>query len=198
MAGRDERVFLVRHGETEWNGQGRRQGQLDSPLTRRGEQQADAVGQRLRPCSIDAVLSSPLGRAHQTALIIAGHLGHRVETLDALAELHHGELAGLSNEQIEARHPGLLREREQDKYQWRFPKGESYQDAAGRARDALQHLADAGYVRPLLVTHEMIGRLLLAALLDLRPDDALAQNIPHGTIVEIDPCERLAFRHRIP
>jgi len=49
----------------------------------------------------------------------------------------------------------------------------------------------------VVVTHEMIGRVLLAVLLDLNPDDALAQSLPHGTIVEIDPGERSTLRHPV-
>lgn len=56
-----DEVFLARHGQTEWNVQRRRQGQLDSPLTSLGVQQARCNADLLRPCSADAVITSPLG-----------------------------------------------------------------------------------------------------------------------------------------
>jgi probable phosphoglycerate mutase len=192
-----QRVFLVRHGETEWNLTGRRQGQLDSPLTDKGYTDAESVARLVQSWSIDAVLSSPRGRARQTALIIADYLGHSAEMLDALAELHHGSLAGLTNREIEERHPGLLREREADKYNWQFPGGESYRDAAVRAQQALQGIGDRGYTRPLLVTHEMIGRMLLSSLLNLNPDDALARDLPHATVLEVRPAEKVLLKHRV-
>ncbi len=182
-----ERVFLVRHGETEWNVEGRRQGQLDSPLTLRGQQHAEAIAQLASSWSVDVLLSSPLGRAHRTATVIAEHIGPTVTTCDGLAELHHGSLAGLTNQEIDERFPGLLEHRESDKYNWQFPGGESYREAALRARRVLERVRDAGYVRPMLVTHEMIGRMLLAALVPFDAEQALAHNLPHGSVAEISP-----------
>jgi len=59
-----EEVFLTRHGETEWNQVGRRQGQLHAPLTPAGMEEAHRVADRLVPLPIDGVFSSPLGRAN--------------------------------------------------------------------------------------------------------------------------------------
>jgi probable phosphoglycerate mutase len=99
--------------------------------------------------------------------------------------VHHGTFAGLTNQQIEARHPGELVRRETQKYTWRFPDGESYADADIRACTALDDVARAGAASPLLVTHEMIGRMLLRALLGLQPDQALSWSLPHGVVAEV-------------
>jgi probable phosphoglycerate mutase len=79
-----ERVILVRHGETEWNRLGRRQGQLDSPLTSEGERHARAVASLVASTAVDSIFSSPLGRAHRSALIIAAKVGRPVRVLEAL------------------------------------------------------------------------------------------------------------------
>lgn len=184
-----ERVVLVRHGETEWNRVGRRQGQLDSPLTPDGERHAEAVASLVASTTADAVFSSPLGRAHRSALIIAAKIDMPVRVLEALAEVHHGALAGLTHEQIEAKHPGELKRRDAQKYTWRFPNGESYADADIRASTALEQVAQAGVASPLLVTHEMIGRMLLRALLNLRPEQALSWSLPHGAVAEVSPAD---------
>lgn len=178
-----EQVVLVRHVETEWNAVGRRQGQLDSPLTRKGSAQAAALARRMHGRGIDRIYSSPLARARQTATPIAATLLLPVVELDDLAELHHGGLAGLTNEEIEERHPGELARREEQKYDWRFPGGESYFDADVRAERALQRIERDGAARPLLVTHEMLARMLIRHLLGLPPREALRWNLPHGEAV---------------
>lgn len=68
-------VYLVRHGETQWNAERRIQGQSDSPLTAKGEQQAMQVGERARSLGITHIISSDLGRTKRTAEIIARRAG---------------------------------------------------------------------------------------------------------------------------
>jgi broad specificity phosphatase PhoE len=198
MTWRFERVYLVRHGETEWNREGRRQGQLDSPLTPEGAEHADAIGRFAACLPVDGVLCSPLGRAHRTALTIADRIGRTVQVVADLAEVHHGDFAGMTNPEIDARYPGVLQRRESDKYNWPFPGGESYRHGAARARSALEQAMAQGCVNPLLVTHEMIGRMLLAALLELDPEAALARDLPHGYLYEVFPEKRLLVEHIPP
>ncbi len=108
MAWRFERVFLVRHGETDWNGSWRRQGQLDSPLTTQGQRSAVVVAGRVVHLYPDGLFSSPLGRARATAEII-GHANRLPVNLEEnLAEVHHGVFAGLTDTEIEQRYPGSL------------------------------------------------------------------------------------------
>jgi broad specificity phosphatase PhoE len=182
-----ERVLLARHGQTEWNLVGRRQGQLDSRLTERGVEQAGRSAAVLRGHAVDAVFTSPLGRAVSTAEIFARALSAAVVVVDELAEVHHGRFAGLTDGEIERRHLGEWGRRARNKYYWRFPGGESYADADRRAAAALalidRHRAD----RPLIVSHEMVGRMLLHHLLDLDPCDALGRRHPHDVVYEVAP-----------
>ncbi|MBP2330331.1 putative phosphoglycerate mutase [Kibdelosporangium banguiense] len=180
-----ERVLLARHGQTEWNLQGRRQGQLDSPLTEQGFEQARRNAELLD--AVDIVFTSPLGRAVSTAKIFAEHLGATVMVIDELAELHHGRLAGLTNNEIKQQHNNEWHRRTQDKYRWRFPDGESYADVDERAATALTLIEGHAADRPLIVSHEMIGRMLLRRLLDLDPADALRRHHPHNVIYEVIP-----------
>jgi len=182
-----DRVVLARHGETEWNLLRRRQGQLDSPLTERGVTQARAVAAAVVPLSIDAVFASPLGRAATTARACADLLDLPVITIDELAEINHGEMAGRTNEEIEQVFPGELARRSTDKYQWRFPGGESYADADRRAGSALSRIMAAAVRRPLIVSHEMIGRMLLRQLTGSTSTEALSWSHPHNVIYEVDP-----------
>jgi broad specificity phosphatase PhoE len=140
----------------------------------------------LRGRAIDAVFSSPLGRARTSAQLYADALGLPVVTVDELAEVHHGSMAGLSDEDIEVAFPGEMSRRALDKYQWRFPGGESYAEGDVRAEAALRTVGASGAQRPLLVSHAMIGRVLLRNLLDLTPEEALAYGHPHGVVYRVD------------
>ena len=181
------RLLLARHGETEWNRVGRRQGQLDSPLTVKGKQDAKKVAELSRALGGDAVFSSPLGRARATAEVIGLHLSLPVVVLEDLAEIDHGVFSGLTNSEIEMSHPGELARRATSKYTWRFPGGESYKDAESRALSALESVAESRPGTPVLVTHEMIGRMLLRRLLQLSPSEALERSLPHGSVLELHP-----------
>jgi probable phosphoglycerate mutase len=185
-----ELVFLARHGETEWNRQRRRQGQLDSPLTPEGLAEARRLGIVVTDLPVDGVFSSPLGRAATTAALGAEKLGMSVTIVEDLAEIHHGEMAGLTRSEIDQRFPGEIRRRADNKYEWRFPGGESYADADRRASAALAQIASCGSRRPLVVSHEMIGRVLLRNLLQLDPAEALTSDHPHDVIYRVDIANR--------
>ena len=157
-------TYLARHGQTEWNVAGRRQGRLDSPLTPLGVEQARRNALLLTGEGIDAVFASPLGRARATASIIAAQLGLDVRVVDDLAEIDHGLWSGLGSAEIDARWPGQREVREGQKYTYRFPGGESYADGEVRAARVLEEIERTGVRRPLVVSHEMLGRMLLRQL----------------------------------
>lgn len=181
-----ERLFLARHGQTEWNLERRLQGQLDSPLTPDGMLQAERTASRLGDAGILTVCSSPLGRALHTAVIIADRLGAEVVEVPELAELHHGDMAGMTWEEIDEAFPAAREERAANRYGWAFPGGESYAQARARARRALSACGWASEGTPLLVSHEMIGRMLRAELRGLDAVGALALRHPHGVVFELE------------
>ena len=135
------------------------------------------------------------GRARSTADVVASRCALPVTVISDLAEIDHGAFAGLTNNEIEARHPGELARRAQSRYTWSFPDGESYADADVRAAAALDAVAAAGVTSPVLVTHEMIGRMLLRTLLRLDSQDALERSLPHGSVTEVWPAEGRAATH---
>ncbi|PRB19285.1 histidine phosphatase family protein [Microbacterium sp. MYb62] len=181
-----ERLLLARHGQTVWNAEHRLQGQLDSPLTEEGVAQARAIAERLADAGVLTVCASPLGRALQTAVIIADRLGAEVIEVPELAELDHGELAGMTWEEIDVAYPMAREERAANRYGWAFPGGESYAQARARARKALSSCGWASDGVPLLVSHEMIGRMLRAEMRGLDASNALGLRHPHGVVFEID------------
>ncbi|WP_309102099.1 histidine phosphatase family protein [Microbacterium sp.] len=181
-----DRVYLARHGQTVWNLEHRLQGQLDSPLTEEGVAQAEAMAESLVSAGISTICSSPLGRALRTAEIIAERLGAELIEIPELAEVDHGAMAGMTWDEIDLAFPGAREERAANRYGWAFPGGESYAQARGRARKALSSCGWSSTGAPLLVSHEMIGRMLRAELRGLSPAQALALRHPQNVIFEID------------
>ncbi|MFB7250540.1 histidine phosphatase family protein [Microbacterium sp. NPDC056234] len=187
-----QRAYLARCGQTAWNLEGRLQGRRDSPLTPDGIRQAASAARRLAGCGIRTVCTSPLGRAMATALIIAEELGADVIEVADLAEVDHGEMAGMTWAEIETAFPGARAERAENRYGWAFPGGESYAQARLRARRALSECGWGSDGAPLLVSHEMIGRMLRAELRGLDAARALSLRHPHGLVFEIeDGVERV-------
>ncbi|WP_188895912.1 histidine phosphatase family protein [Microlunatus endophyticus] len=182
-----ETVYLARHGRTRWNEEHRRQGQLDSPLTAAGEGHAAGLARLAATLDLDLVASSPIGRARSTAIVCADAVGMSLMIVDELAEVHHGRMAGLTTTEADTRFPGALDERSRNKYRWRFPGGESYADADERAAVALGRIQDTGARQPLIISHEMIGRMLLRNLVDADPDDALSVQQPHDVVFRVEP-----------
>ena len=99
-------ILLARHGETDWNRQGRFQGQADPPLNEQGRAQAQDLARRLADVPVDAVYSSDLRRAHETALIVAEPHGVPVVTDAGLREIDVGSWSGLTRAEVEERFPG--------------------------------------------------------------------------------------------
>jgi broad specificity phosphatase PhoE len=100
--------YIARHGETDWNRQGRWQGQTDIPLNDAGREQARSLGQRLGALGITHVHSSDLSRARETGEIVAGELGTRFSGAHpGLRERNFGILEGVSREEMVVRFPAL-------------------------------------------------------------------------------------------
>ena len=99
-------ILLARHGETDWNREGRFQGWADPPLNDTGRAQARALAERLRSTAFDAVYSSDLRRAHETAEIVAAPHAVPVVTDPQLREIDVGSWSGLTRPEIEQRFGG--------------------------------------------------------------------------------------------
>jgi len=147
------RISIVRHGQTEWNLHRRIQGSTDILLNSVGRSQAAETGVRLRERHWDAIVTSPLQRADETARIIAGELGMpSPQIIPELTERHHGQIEGLTFAERQARFPdGVL-----------VPGLESRQDVLDRVLPALGRVAAAHEgLSVLVVTHGgVIGTLI--------------------------------------
>lgn len=147
-------LYLVRHGQTDWNLNHRFQGQTDVPLNKTGEDQVQKIAQRLSKIKIDAIYSSDLKRTVQTADIIASHHKVNCTTDPRWRELSFGAWEGLTYDEIKAREPELLEKWRTDPLNAAAPKGETLQQLATRVDSALDDLrADHADQTVLLTVH---------------------------------------------
>jgi len=137
------RLILVRHGETDWNLEGRYQGQADIPLNERGREQAKLLAERLRGEIIEVIYASDLSRAYETAKIIAEALGQEVKTLESLREVDTGVWTGLTFQEVETRYPRHLREWRADPLGVKRLEGESYLALFQRTKPAIREIVEA-------------------------------------------------------
>ncbi len=158
-------VVFVRHGQTDWNVAGRWQGQTDIPLNESGRRQAQLVAQRLRAWPIQAVYSSDLGRAAETAAAIAAALDLTPRLDSAWRERHGGLFEGLTRAERELRFPELGARFHRDLGQ-APPGGESEAAILGRALARYQELlAQHANETIVVVSHGGILYALLSHLL---------------------------------
>ena len=119
-------LLAIRHGETRWNAEERYQGHGDSPLTETGRNQVEALGLRMKAFEFDSLISSDLGRAQETAAIIAHYTGHTVETDSRIRERNYGVLEGLTVPQIKATHSEILEKLDENDPDYMIPMGENH------------------------------------------------------------------------
>ena len=160
---RDRRLlFLFRHGETDWNREGRLQGHTDTPLNASGLAQAEALTEKLRPHRLDAVVSSDLSRALTTARIVADALGVPLLADPGLRETDVGAAEGLLWADAKIRFGEGLTERWFTDGDVAFPGGETGIATRTRGLAALRRLAAAQPYRRIGVsTHGAMLRQLM-------------------------------------
>ncbi|MGD8583965.1 MAG: histidine phosphatase family protein [Chloroflexota bacterium] len=186
-------ILLIRHGQTDWNVIKRSQGHLDIPLNQVGRRQSELLAQRLSGWPVNAVYSSDLSRASETASIIGRALG-LVPFLDSdLRERHGGIFQGYTGEKLKEKYPEALQaflDHGQPP-----PGGESNLALARRATPALERIAAAHRGEMIaLVTHGGTLRVLIAHIMGLppgrKPPFRVSQNTGL-TIAEMSEHERI-------
>ena len=158
-----ERIFfLFRHGETDWNREGRLQGHTDTLLNATGLAQAEALVERLRPHRLDAIISSDLARAWTTGRIVAEGLGIPLIGEPGLREAHIGEAEGLFWPEVKNRFGEALTERWFTDDDAAFPGGETGLETRTRGLAALRRVvAEQPYRRIGVSTHGAMVRQLM-------------------------------------
>jgi broad specificity phosphatase PhoE len=173
-------LYLVRHGQSVWNAEGRIQGQAESPLTVLGREQASHIGRYLNVILAQtelAIYTSPLQRALSTAQIIAEHLGYssaEVHVDERLNDFDLGILSGYQGwDKVAIEHPELARLRLADPMRFHPPDGESGADVIVRITDFLDQLPSAGPAT-LIVCHGVINKFIRCVRRNISGADIIA------------------------
>ena len=160
------KIYLVRHGETEWNKEGVFRGRKDIPLNERGREQAAAAGAFFADIPVDAVYSSPLSRARDTARPIGEAVGRPVSVLDGLNDMCFGPWEGLSLEDVGRAHGKDLETWRIHPQRLRVRGAETLSTVRRRIeRDLGRVPAGAGSI--VLVTHRVICKVATLTLLGI-------------------------------
>lgn len=160
------RCYLVRHAQTEWNQERRFQGRSDPPLGSKGLAQAQSLGDYFAQGKFRPIYSSPLKRSVQTAEIIAGKTGARLEIDSGLSEIGFGIWEGLTVEEVRARFDGMYQQWYRTPSQAVIPSGEPCDQFHARVRRSFQEIAkkhhNRGFHELVLVSHGGVISSLLA------------------------------------
>ena len=177
-------VYLARHGQSDWNAAGRWQGHADRPLTALGLRQAAELAEELASIPLDAVYSSDLRRARETAEAVAAPRGQTVVVLRELREVDVGSWSGLTRAEARERFPQGFRRWADGGHGWN--DGETYEHMAERVVEAVRDLA-AGQAEGtvLVVSHGGPIRALHAVALGLDVSE-------HRRLAPVEPNARLS------
>ncbi len=186
-------LFCVRHGQSLYNLEGRVQGQSDVPLSDLGRRQSHAVAEALSRLPVEAIYSSPLARARETAEILAASLLLEIRFDPRLMELH----AGIFQDQLRRDLPVLF----PTEYaawlsgdpDYRIPGGQSRREVALRGSAALRDIARQGTGHTVVVSHGALLRLAFAELLGGSIGNPL-EPLENGSISLLADCRNSTFR----
>ncbi|MEB3235143.1 MAG: histidine phosphatase family protein [Cyanobacteriota bacterium] len=187
--GAGPRLLLVRHGETDWNRQGRFQGQIDIPLNSNGQAQAEAAGQALAAVHLDRAYTSAMARPRQTAeAILRAHPGVPLTSTNGLIEIGHGLWEGRLEAEIADGWPQLLADWKRAPETVQMPEGETIQQVWDRSLTCWQTMAASlgEDETALVVAHDAVNKTILCALLGLTPAHIWAIKQGNGGITVID------------
>jgi len=190
--GRKKRIILVRHGETDWNKQGRFQGQIDIPLNENGKSQAKAASKFLKSIAIQKAYSSSLSRPKETAqIILKEHPGIEISLKENLKEIGHGKWEGKLESEIISEWPDLLKKWKTSPEKVQMPEGENIEEVSTRSiigwNEVCKDLKNDETA--LVVAHDAVNKTILCHLLGLMPSDIWMIKQGNGGITVIDLSE---------
>ncbi len=178
----NSRIIIARHGETEWNKADIIMGALDSPLTPKGIETASKIAGLLSNFNVDAVYSSHLSRALQSAKIYCQNLNQFIIVDPRLSELSCGEWETRPRNLYIFNNPSV-----RASWDFRPPGGESYRDGEARITPFFEELNKTAADREiLLVTHASLNRVILHFLLNLDKETAMRIQTPHDAVCVVE------------
>jgi len=185
----DSRIILVRHGETDWNKEGRFQGQIDIPLNETGKNQAQKASQFLKSINFNKAYSSSMSRPLETAKIILGENSKlNILKINELSEISHGLWEGKLEKDIKTTWPEMLVKWHQEPENVIMPEGESIEDVSKRSLKAWQSICKNQNKNDvtLVVAHDAVNKTLLCNILGLSYSKIWTIKQGNGGITVID------------
>jgi probable phosphoglycerate mutase len=181
----DKTILFVRHGQTEWNAIGRMQGQQNSDLDARGRRQAEVHGRLLAAVGVDTLVASPLERARQTVAIVRRFVELEPAFDSRIVEWDCGVWSGELRAEVKRRWPEEWAALEADPYHSRGPGCENYPDMSVRVRPFVDELVAGAGRRIAVVSHGMIGRVMVGLLMGFDEPAMLAFRQPNQVIYRV-------------
>lgn len=185
-----KRIFLIRHGETAWNREGRFQGQMDIPLNDLGFRQAVAAADALKDTTVDRIVTSPLSRAVATGHPLALQKGIPIEKVDDLQEIGHGLWEGRTAGDVEKKWPGMLATWHSRPDLLNMPEGESLADVRKRAWPAFLRVTEGEGESIVVVSHDAVLKVLLCRILGCPLRSFWRFQIANGSITLLELSEK--------
>ena len=185
----DSRIFLVRHGETNWNKEGRFQGQINIPLNNNGKDQAEKAGKFLNEIKFNKAFSSSMDRPYETAQIILQNKSEiEIKKVDKLVEIGHGLWEGKLENEIEEKWPELLKNWHERPEEVIMPSGECIAEVSERSVKAWEEicLAQKKNDSTLLVAHDAVNKTLICNILGINFSNIWMIKQGNGGITIID------------
>ncbi|MBI2831024.1 MAG: histidine phosphatase family protein [Chloroflexi bacterium] len=181
-------IILARHGETLWNAENIFRGRADIGLSETGLKQAELLAEYLSGLKVEAIYSSPLRRARETALTIARYHKIGVGMASELIDLSFGEWEGMSRQEVKEKYKELYEQWEEAPEKAKMPSGESLDDARERAVRMVNNVIAWHNGTVILVSHRVVNKVLICALLGL--DNS------HFWDIKLDTCGITTFEYR--
>ena len=184
----DSRIILIRHGETNWNKEGRFQGQIDIPLNDKGKGQASKASKYLEEIEFTKAFSSSMKRPYETAKIILNNNKIHIEKIESLVEISHGLWEGKLEEEIKEIWPDMLKNWHEKPESITMPEGESIKQVSDRSISAWNLICNSQEENDttLLVAHDAVNKTLICHILGLSYSDIWMIKQGNGGITVID------------
>jgi len=162
------RLYIVRHGETQWNAESRAQGSMNVQLTENGINQARSLANRIQHYPIDVIYSSDLDRAYETAKIIGKKINLEVNILNELREMSFGKWEGLTMAEIQQKYRDHYIVWRSTPHQAKIPDGEKLLDVQTRSLKAVRQLLKRHKDQNILiVSHGVTIKSMILGLMDI-------------------------------
>jgi probable phosphoglycerate mutase len=181
-------LYIVRHGETEWNKEHRIQGRLDSQLTEKGKLYARALGEKLKDTEFDQVITSPSERTVETAEWICGNRNIPIIKDERIMEMHMGPWQGMTTEEIMNKYPFEYECFMHRPKEYRNEEAECFSDMVQRAESFIQDLKKrTGNL--LIITHGLFIKTLYVIFKEMDLNDFWKEQTVEGTSLTIIKLE---------